>query len=60
MMRSMLRERVFLGGQAVSMFGDGLALLAVPLLTLLTVAVAWFAGLQREDRSQAAVSLTGK
>ena len=30
----MLRERVFLGGQAVSMFGDGLALLAVPLLVL--------------------------
>ena len=24
----MLRERIFLGGQAVSMFGDGLALLA--------------------------------
>lgn len=34
MMGSMLRERVFLGGQAVSMFGDGLALLAVPLLVL--------------------------
>ena len=34
MMRPMLRERVFLGGQAVSMFGDGLALLAVPLLVL--------------------------
>jgi len=30
----MLRERIFLGGQAVSMFGDGLALLAVPLLVL--------------------------
>src|SRR6516165_10584264 len=30
----MLRERVFLGGQAVSMFGDGLALLAVPRLVL--------------------------
>jgi hypothetical protein len=29
-------------------------------LTLLTVAVAWFAGLQKEDRSQVAVSLTGK
>jgi MFS family permease len=30
----MLRSRVFLGGQAVSMLGDGLALLAVPLLVL--------------------------
>jgi hypothetical protein len=29
-------------------------------LTLLTVAVAWFAGLQKEDGSQVAVSLTGK
>jgi MFS family permease len=29
-----LRERVFLGGQAVSMLGDGLAVLAVPLLVL--------------------------
>jgi cyanate permease len=29
-----LRERVFLGGQAVSMLGDGLALLAIPLLVL--------------------------
>jgi hypothetical protein len=61
---------VFLGGQAVSMLGDGLAILAIPLLvlaeaiagvlggdprpvfaaagslTLLTVAVAWFAGLR--------------
>lgn len=30
----MLRARLFLGGQAVSMLGDGLALLAVPLLVL--------------------------
>jgi MFS family permease len=30
----MLRARVFLGGQAVSMLGDGLAILAVPLLVL--------------------------
>ena len=30
----MLRQRVFLGGQAVSMLGDGLAILAVPLLVL--------------------------
>ena len=30
----MLRSRVFLGGQAVSMLGDGLAVLAVPLLVL--------------------------
>ena len=30
----MLRSRVFLAGQAVSMLGDGLALLAVPLLVL--------------------------
>jgi MFS family permease len=29
-----LRSRVFLGGQAVSMLGDGLALLAIPLLVL--------------------------
>jgi MFS family permease len=29
-----LRERVFLGGQAVSMLGDGLAILAIPLLVL--------------------------
>ena len=29
-------------------------------LTLLTVAVAWFAGLQKEDGSQLAVSLSGK
>jgi MFS family permease len=29
-----LRARVFLGGQAVSMLGDGLAILAVPLLIL--------------------------
>jgi MFS family permease len=29
-----LRSRVFLGGQAVSMLGDGLAVLAVPLLVL--------------------------
>src|SRR5215475_6655032 len=30
----MLRSRVFLGGQAVSMLGDGLAILAIPLLIL--------------------------
>jgi len=30
----MLRARVFLGGQAVSMLGDGLAILAIPLLVL--------------------------
>ena len=30
----MLRSRVFLGVQAVSMLGDGLAILAVPLLVL--------------------------
>ena len=29
-----MRQRVFLGGQAVSMLGDGLALLAMPLLVL--------------------------
>jgi MFS family permease len=29
-----MRSRVFLGGQAVSMLGDGLALLAIPLLVL--------------------------
>jgi cyanate permease len=29
-----VRRRVFLGGQAVSMLGDGLALLAIPLLVL--------------------------
>jgi MFS family permease len=29
-----LRSRVFLGGQAVSMLGDGLAILAIPLLVL--------------------------
>lgn len=29
-----MRRRVFLGGQAVSMLGDGLALLAIPLLVL--------------------------
>jgi MFS family permease len=29
-----LRSRVFLGGQAVSMLGDGLAILAIPLLIL--------------------------
>ena len=29
-----LRARVFLGGQAVSMLGDGLAILAIPLLVL--------------------------
>jgi len=29
-----LRSRIFLAGQAVSMLGDGLALLAVPLLVL--------------------------
>jgi hypothetical protein len=29
-----VRSRVFLGGQAVSMLGDGLALLAIPLLVL--------------------------
>jgi len=29
-------------------------------LTLLTVSVAWFAGLQKEDGSQVAVSLTAK
>lgn len=29
-----LRSRVFLGGQAVSMLGDGLAVLAIPLLVL--------------------------
>jgi MFS family permease len=29
-----LRERVFLGGQAVSMLGDGLAILAIPLLIM--------------------------
>jgi MFS family permease len=31
-----LRERVFLSGQAVSMLGDGLAILAIPLLVLQT------------------------
>ena len=30
----MLRERAFLGGQAVSMIGDGLAILAIPLLVM--------------------------
>src|SRR5260370_5180043 len=30
----MLRSRVLLGGQAVAMLGDGLAILAVPLLVL--------------------------
>jgi hypothetical protein len=34
MMAAMLRERVFLCGQAVSLLGDGLAALAVPLLVL--------------------------
>jgi hypothetical protein len=29
-----LRSPVFLGGQAVSMLGDGLAILAVPLIVL--------------------------
>ena len=29
-----LRPRIFLGGQAVSMLGDGLAALAIPLLVL--------------------------
>src|SRR6266849_805840 len=33
-MKPMLRSRVFLAGQAVSMLGDGLATLAVPLLVL--------------------------
>ena len=33
-MKLVLRERVFLGGQAMSMLGDGLAVLAVPLLVL--------------------------
>jgi len=33
-MEPVLRSRVFLGGQAVSMLGDGLAVLAVPLLVL--------------------------
>jgi predicted MFS family arabinose efflux permease len=30
----MLRERAFLGGQAVSMIGDGFAILAIPLLVM--------------------------
>ena len=30
MMNPVLRERTFLGGQAVSMLGDGLAILAIP------------------------------
>jgi cyanate permease len=29
-----VRQRIFLGGQAVSMLGDGLAVLAIPLLVL--------------------------
>jgi len=33
-MGEVLWSRVFLGGQAVSMLGDGLAILAVPLLVL--------------------------
>ena len=33
-MEDVLRPQVFLAGQAVSMLGDGLALLAVPLLVL--------------------------
>ena len=33
-MEDVLRAPVFLAGQAVSMLGDGLALLAVPLLVL--------------------------
>jgi hypothetical protein len=81
-----LRSRVFLGGQAVSMLGDGLAILAVPLLvlqltrspvaavlaslpgsvgylaafavagalTLLTVAAAWFAALQKVPAAEVA------
>ena len=53
----MLRERVFLGGQAVSMFGDGLALLAVPLLVLqLTRSPAAAMAVP----APLAVSLTGK
>ena len=34
MVNPMLRERAFLGGQAVSMIGDGLAILAIPLLVM--------------------------
>lgn len=34
MMNPVLRERTFLGGQAVSMLGDGLAILAIPLLIM--------------------------
>jgi len=63
-----------LGGQATTLVGGVLAgavagllgndprpvFAAAGCLTLLTAAVAWFAGLQKEDRSQVAVSLTGK
>jgi len=63
-----------LGGQATTLIGGVLAGTAAGLLgndprpvfagagclTLITVAVAWFAGLQKEDRSRVAVSLTGK
>ena len=34
MMNPMVWERAFLGGQAVSMIGDGLAILAIPLLVM--------------------------
>jgi hypothetical protein len=63
-----------LGGQATTLIGGVLAgamaallgndprpvFAAAGCLTLLTVAAAWFTGLQKEDVSQAAVSLTGK
>ena len=34
MQEIVLRSRIFLGGQAVSLLGDGIAVLAIPLLVL--------------------------
>ena len=41
MMNPVLRERTFLGGQAVSMLGDGLAILAIPLLIMQLTRSPW-------------------
>ncbi|MFC4910590.1 MFS transporter [Actinomadura gamaensis] len=45
-----MRRRVFLGGQAVSLLGDGLALLAVPLLVLRLTRDPLLAGLAAAPR----------
>ena len=48
---NVMRSRVFIGGQAVSMLGDGLAVLAIPLLVLRSTGSPVLAALASAPRS---------